>query len=342
MIRRASGADIGTQQEAWDAFWQNDARTREQRPTGAKGGGGCLPQAWQGIDKVQRAIWGRFAEKLPRGARVLDAATGDGRVMEALLAKRRDLKPVGVDLAKVLPAAPRGTKLRGGVAMEDLPFGEASFAAITSQFGFEYSDIASSAAEFARVLKRGGSVGLICHRPDGPIVAHNAKRRDAILWALEEKDLISAARKAALMRPAQGLAGGMPMVGAPVLGSGLGRAAPAALPQEIAAAPAQGAALFGQHSAAWEMAEAIRQTLILGQRAPAAQVVQALDDIAAQARNELGRIASLEAAASTAGDGAPVIAAMRDAGFEETHSELLAEGTGKSPFATFLGFRLPA
>ena len=96
--------------EAWSEFWAKDD------------GGGCLPSQWRHIQFAQAQMWAQFAARMPRGARVLDLATGDGRVMAALRNVRPDLACQGVDLAKEIPAPPAGTRSHGGVPMESLPF----------------------------------------------------------------------------------------------------------------------------------------------------------------------------------------------------------------------------
>lgn len=256
--------------KAWGDFW-----ARNQAGSDA---GGCLPQRWSGIEERQKAAWAGFAKQLPKGARLLDLATGDGRVMRWLLAGRRDLKLTGCDLASQLPAPPKGTKVRAGVRMEDLPFGDGQFSAVVSQFGFEYGDTEQSAAEVARVTQRDGWVGLMTHRMDGPILAHNRERRAAIAWAIEEQRLIEKGKGSLQMR---GLGGSV-------------------VPPLLAQAPAAGAAKFGAQSAAWEIAEAVCQTLVMGAGDHPGRVAATLEEIGKQAANEIGRIASLEAACASA------------------------------------------
>lgn len=299
--------------KAWDAFWEAN------KDASGSARGGCLPDAWQGIDKVQTEVWSGFAEKLPRGARVLDLATGDGRVMAKLLAARRDLKPVGIDQAGELPTPPRGAKVRPGVLMRDLPFPDGTFAAVTSQFGFEHGDVEAAAAEVARVLRPGGQLGLITHRSDSPIVEHNRTRREQIAWAIEEQDLPAIARRSLQLRQ-MGIA---------------------TVPPEIATAPEVGAQKFGAQSAAWEIAEALRQTLHFGRNDPPAHTAGVIDQIVTQAQNELGRIASLEMAAKTAGTGERIIAILEAAGLTKETGDALDDGTYNAPFATFLTFSKP-
>lgn len=289
---------------AWGDFWAQQ---------GKKGSGGCLPDGWTGIDAAQQGAWKDFARHLPRRCRLLDLATGDGRVMQWLLGLRRDLKPVGVDLAPTLPEPPRGTKVKTGVAMERLPFPDARFDAITSQFGFEYGQVEKVALEIARVLSPKGIVGLMTHRIDGPILAHNRQRRAQFEWVLHEQDLISIAKRSLHLR-ANGVA---------------------IIPVQVAQAVAEGVRRFGPQSAAWEIPEAIRQTLILGARDHPAGVAATLDTIAERAANEIGRIQSLDDACNCTDDAERLAQAFDTAGLKVTTITPLVEGEGKQPFADF-------
>ena len=173
--------------KAWGDFWANNS---------GGGGAGCLPERWAAIEEAQRAAWRDFVNQLPEAARILDLATGDGRVLRWMREERADLTLTGIDLAPALPPAPLGTETRGGVAMEDVPFADDSFDAVVSQFGFEYGESAKVAGEITRVLAPGGKVGLMVHRGDGPILEHNRTRARAIEWALGEVDVVNAVAKA--------------------------------------------------------------------------------------------------------------------------------------------------
>ena len=140
----------------------------------------------------------------------------------------------------------------------------------------------------ARVLCRPGFVGLMLHRRDGPILAHNLVRREAILWAIDEERLPAIARDC---DPAEGL------------------------PDTITTAPTRGATLFGERSAAWEIAEAIRRTLTMGAGDDTRGRAATLDEITERARSELARIGSLEAACDRAADRERLEREWRGAGF---------------------------
>lgn len=295
---------------AWNEFWALNKGSGQD--------GGCLPAGYQGIHGAQSATWTAFAKSLPKKARVLDLATGDGRVMDWLLSARRDLKVGGCDMAPELPNPPRGTKVKGGVRMEALPYPDRQFACVTSQFGFEYGETEEAAAEAARVLRDDGVLAILTHRQDGPILAHNIKRRAQIKWAIEEQGLPELAKRSLQLR-----SGGLAVV-----------------PEAISTAPARGAAAHGAQSAAWEIAEAIRQSLAMGARDHPANVSRLIDTIVSRAHNELGRIASLEAACATTANEAAFGKALAAAGFEALTNEPVTESGQSAPFADFRTFRI--
>lgn len=290
---------------AWDDFWAQHKRGNQK--------GGCLPAGWQPIDAARQAAWQDFSKHIALNVRVLDLATGDGCVMKWLLKLRSDLKLTGVDLAPSLPAAPKGTKMRGGISMEKLPFKNGYFGAVTSQFGFEYSDLPRAAAELARVLSADGICGLITHRLDGPILEHNRKRQEQITWAIEKQDLVNMAKRSLSLRSAGFTA----------------------IPPAIANAPREGAEKFGSDSAAWEIAEAVVQTLRLGARDHPINVATTLDVIKSRASNELGRITSLTVACEQTADEKGFNTALEDSGLEQTNIKAIIDETTGLTFADF-------
>ena len=291
--------------QAWGDFWAGQS---------GRGGGGCLPEGYRGIETAQKAAWHSLAEEFHEGAKVLDLATGDGRVMEWLLEKAPQIEPVGVDLAPELPSPPAGTSVRPGIAMESLPFDSDSFDAVVSQFGYEYGDVPKVSAEVARVLQPGGILAILTHRIDGPILAHNTARRMQIGWIFDRKDLFHRA-KAALAA---------------------GAAAP---PFEFSQIVQEGAQRFGPQSAAWEIGEAVRRAMVLRAQSSVVEVRGILDAIARQARNEIGRIDSLESACRTTQDSDGFDAQIVEAGFEICEISSLSEAESARPFADFRRYR---
>lgn len=145
--------------------------------------------------------WRRFFEKLPDGARILDLCTGNGAaaLIAAETARERagNFRIVAVDQADIDPASHvsrheedyasiiflRGTEIEG------LPFPRASFAAVISQYGIEYTDLDRSLPEAVRMVARGGRLRFVVHAADG-VVARDSRAviADADLL-IEEIDL---------------------------------------------------------------------------------------------------------------------------------------------------------
>jgi SAM-dependent methyltransferase len=103
------------------------------------------------------------------GARVLDVACGPGRCAAAAAA--RGAVPLGLDAAAGMVAVARSRypeiEFQQGDA-ERLPFADASFDAVVGGFVVNHLPRPQSAlAEFARVLRRGGTVAVtVWDRPD--------------------------------------------------------------------------------------------------------------------------------------------------------------------------------
>lgn len=291
----------------WDQFWSNEQGSR---------GGGCLSARWQGIEAQQRKAWQQFVRILSPRAHVLDLATGDGRVMGWMIAARRDLKLIGIDQAAEIPPPPKGTRARGGVTMEKLPFANASQEAVVSQFGFEYGDQDAVLREMLRVLKSGGRVGLMTHRLDGPILEHNRARRDGLKWVLHEADLLAKARGSLVLRHV-----------------GLG------VTPVIAATPGEARARFGAGSGGWELAEAVVQTLSLGRNDDPRQVLRLLDTLEGKARNEIGRIDSLEQACHGVADIDALRHRFKQRGLHLESCTAVLEKGSERPLADFWSLR---
>jgi len=96
------------------------------------------------------------------GVRVLDVGTGTGAVAAAAL--ERGAVPVGLDLAEEMVAAARERhpeiEFRQGDA-EEMPFGDGMFDAVLAAFVLNHlPDPAAAAAQWSRVLRRGGRLAL--------------------------------------------------------------------------------------------------------------------------------------------------------------------------------------
>lgn len=117
-------------------------------------------------------FWRTWFASFPDGARLLDLATGSGRVagyaLEAARAGTRTFDITGIDYAEA-PRPLDGCTLLGEVALERLPFAAACFDGASSQFGLEYADPHRALAELSRVLRPGGRVLMLAHHADSAI-----------------------------------------------------------------------------------------------------------------------------------------------------------------------------
>ena len=113
----------------------------------------------------------RFAKIAP-GQQVLDVGCGTGVV--ALTAARRGAQVVGADLTPALLAGARANAELAGYAVEfheadveALPFADASFNAVLSQFGHMFGPRPMIAiGEMLRVLKPGGTIAFSTWPPE--------------------------------------------------------------------------------------------------------------------------------------------------------------------------------
>ena len=143
-------------------------------------------------------IWNDFVDRLPDGARVLDLATGNGTVARSCAARARDrgieLRINAVDAAAIDPPSVvhdpggllRTIAFRGGTRLEALPFAEATFDGVTSQFGFEYADEEGAAAEVVRCLAPGGRLLFLLHAKEGVVARDSGVRLERLRGAMGE------------------------------------------------------------------------------------------------------------------------------------------------------------
>lgn len=177
---------------AWDRFWSYDRQASFGTGKGSGNYGGEIAAGWRD-----------FFAALPRRARVLDIATGNGAIALLAVKAGRDLKVTGADLADVRPAAfvssskrdLKAIRFLGGTPAEKLPLADSSFDAVVSQYGIEYSDLKTSLAEAVRVLAPGGRLRFVIHAAEGSLAADTALAVADADFLLDELDLIGRAAR---------------------------------------------------------------------------------------------------------------------------------------------------
>lgn len=151
----------------WSVFWRSDQVQS------------CMPVGGGGDADDLFPIWRDFFGSLPDGARILDLGTGNGSLAAQAVTVSRT-RPIpfsvhGVDLADIEPATfvtSAASELREVVfhprtPMEKLPFVDADFDAVASQYGLEYSHMPDSVAEALRVLRPAGRFRFLVHADAG-------------------------------------------------------------------------------------------------------------------------------------------------------------------------------
>lgn len=181
--------------DSWSRYWQSGAL---HSCAGSFDGNyaDSIGSFWRGVFASLRA-----------SDRVLDVATGNGALPRLLLDVHSDGAQLpeidAIDLAEIAPswrtgyAAEQLARLRfhAGVAAESLPFADASFDLVISQYGLEYADLAVAVDELLRVMKPTASVALVLHHAGSLPVRLGAAECADIDWLLRSGGLIQRTRR---------------------------------------------------------------------------------------------------------------------------------------------------
>lgn len=181
-----AGPDLAARQASWTRYWSAGAL---HSCPGSFGGNydGAIAEFWQKS----------FAALAP-GQQVLDIASGNGALPRLLLGldgaadtgsviDAIDLATMAPNwLAALTPALRTRLHLHSGVPAEQLPFADARFDLVISQYGIEYADLDRALKEAARVLAPNGRLRLLMHHAQSlPVVkgASEVAQGDTLLAA---------------------------------------------------------------------------------------------------------------------------------------------------------------
>lgn len=180
----------------WSTFWNDGWITTF---------GGSKPKNYDG---VVREFWQEKFLELPNGARILDIAAGNGAI--ATIAAQtsdehdKDFFVAATDLAEIhaelvgdedTKQARKQIEFHSFTPCEKQPFDDDSFNLVTSQFGFEYSNIERSLREVRRLLKQGGQFTAISHHVDSELIRAAYRELEIYREALDKLSIFGTVRE---------------------------------------------------------------------------------------------------------------------------------------------------
>lgn len=175
---------LPTREQVWTRYWASGAAHSCGTSYGERYGGAIA------------AFWRAVHDDTPVGSRVLDVATGSGAIPRLWRSWRSTDTWDAVDLSASTPLwmaeAGPGLRFHGSVRAESLPFTDASFDLVTSQYGLEYCDLALAVPELLRVRAPRGGIALVLHHARSRPVALAGVELSHLQWALGPQGLIGA------------------------------------------------------------------------------------------------------------------------------------------------------
>lgn len=174
----------------WSKYWQTPA----------------LHSCAAGVDAKDQLfvenIWIEFAAELTNESVVVDMATGNGAVPNALLTGNPTLRVKGFDASEINPGLlfeeyPLLAKVEfeSGVDVANISEGllpDASVDAVTSQFGVEYADLSGVVIQCKRILRTQGTIKWLMHHRDSSLLRSSQSIREELAFLLAKNGLMVA------------------------------------------------------------------------------------------------------------------------------------------------------
>ena len=180
----------------WDRYWQADRIAS------------CFDVIGRNYDEALLHEWRVFFKLFENGARLLDLCTGNGAIAlvaaEVSAAHDKSFLIEAVDSAAIDP--PRHVSREANhfqaihfhakTSVEVLPFPDAAFDAVFSQYGVEYANLQAALAEAARVLAPSGRLRFVLHAAEGQVALGSSSEISDCRQLALKSGLFKAAEKA--------------------------------------------------------------------------------------------------------------------------------------------------
>ena len=161
--------------QVWSMYWAGGQRNS------------CLAAHRESDQQELSNYWRKLAQQLPKHARVLDLACGNGAVAYALQDSRADITIDAVDKSELNPVTAAGeqyscpadqSKLSFHAKLDilDLPEKFNNYDLICSQFGIEYAGLLAIPEMLERRLKLGGRLAFLIHNKNGDLYESSCKK----------------------------------------------------------------------------------------------------------------------------------------------------------------------
>ena len=178
---------VASRQDAWRSYWATGNLHS------------CVTSYDGNYSGAIAGFWVRAFAGLPEHSKVLDLATGNGAIPKLLYDLKGD--SVSIDAVDATQIAPRWHSpidhakihFRSGVWMERLPYADAAFECVCSQFGIEYAERPAAWLEALRVLKSDGQLHCVVHHQDSILTNIAAQEEAHCAWLVGDDGLLQAA-----------------------------------------------------------------------------------------------------------------------------------------------------